>query len=500
MATFGRAREVNRLVRVGSNKRRYALPPGTWSFAETKRAKMDEEERLRLRDRTKQAEWLLRGGVGSVSTTRFFTDFWQRNPLLVRASNDHGDLTRSSTRFAQLFSMALFRNLVEGETEHVLRHRLDVDVTRVVDGVRQTLFDEGLEVRPRQGIWSLFADGMEGCTLRLLRPQDYSEPLRLLCGELEEFWTSPFGANAYLTPPNAQGFAPHYDDVDVFICQVSGRKHWEVYSSSNEDDALPRFSSPDFSSEDLKGHKKILDVELCEGDMLYLPRGTIHKANCTDSPSLHITLSTSQRWTWTDFLAESMIPILSSISHSHLFLRSSLPVGSLAYMGIAQSTTRSRSMIRDRTRFQKEFRKAMRVFTDNFTLDQAVDLFSRRFYAERCGALANEPQAPSLQLHTVSLFTRIRQSARHAARLVLDDDGELPLLISHVGRASRELSAPLLQQTCTPVEAEAINYIFSAFPSAVRVASIPLETPQDRLDLADALIELGIVVVVQSEE
>ena len=40
----------------------------------------------------------------------------------------------------------------------------------------------------------------------------------------------------YLTPPGTQGFAPHYDDIEAFILQLEGKKHWKLYN--------PRFSSP----------------------------------------------------------------------------------------------------------------------------------------------------------------------------------------------------------------------------------------------------------------
>ena len=41
------------------------------------------------------------------------------------------------------------------------------------------------------------------------------------------------GSNAYLTPGGApnQGFAPHYDDIEAFILQVEGYKHWRVRDS-----------------------------------------------------------------------------------------------------------------------------------------------------------------------------------------------------------------------------------------------------------------------------
>ena len=33
------------------------------------------------------------------------------------------------------------------------------------------------------------------------------------------------GANVYLTPPGTQGFAPHWDDVEVFMLQL-GKTKW----------------------------------------------------------------------------------------------------------------------------------------------------------------------------------------------------------------------------------------------------------------------------------
>jgi lysine-specific demethylase/histidyl-hydroxylase NO66 len=38
---------------------------------------------------------------------------------------------------------------------------------------------------------------------------------------LDDFFGSQCGANTYLTPAGTQGFAPHYDDVDIFVVQVS---------------------------------------------------------------------------------------------------------------------------------------------------------------------------------------------------------------------------------------------------------------------------------------
>ena len=100
-----------------------------------------------------------------------------------------------------------------------------------------------------------------------------------------------------------QGFAPHYDDVDVFILQVSGRKRWRAYAPL-PGAGLPRFSSPDFDeARDALG-APLLDRTLQPGDMLYLPRGTVHQAqSLPEEHSLHLTVSSDQRCSWVDFLS-----------------------------------------------------------------------------------------------------------------------------------------------------------------------------------------------------
>ena len=36
--------------------------------------------------------------------------------------------------------------------------------------------------------------------------------------------------SSYLTPAHSQGFAPHYDDIEAFVLQLEGKKHWRLYS------------------------------------------------------------------------------------------------------------------------------------------------------------------------------------------------------------------------------------------------------------------------------
>ena len=56
---------------------------------------------------------------------------------------------------------------------------------------------------------------------------------------------------------------------------LEGKKHWRLYEPA---DKLPRFSSHNMSQEDLG--TPILETDLEPGDLLYLPRGTIHQVKC----------------------------------------------------------------------------------------------------------------------------------------------------------------------------------------------------------------------------
>ena len=58
----------------------------------------------------------------------------------------------------------------------------------------------------------------------------------------------------------SQGFAPHYDDVEVFIMQLEGKKRWRLYQPRNSHETLPRFSSQNFQQNEIgKDFKYVLE-------------------------------------------------------------------------------------------------------------------------------------------------------------------------------------------------------------------------------------------------
>ena len=124
--------------------------------------------------------------------------------------------------------------------------------------------------------------------------------LARLCVALGRRFSSRIQTNVYLTPPDAQGFAPHWDTHDVFVLQIRGTKRWSIYDTKVKlplrGQRFERGTPPGEVSE---------EFELGPGSAVYLPRGLMHSARSTDEASLHVTLGLTA-FTWAEFLVESV--------------------------------------------------------------------------------------------------------------------------------------------------------------------------------------------------
>ena len=121
-------------------------------------------------------------------------------------------------------------------------------------------------------------------------------PVGAFCRSLEAELTHPVQANAYLTPPVAQGLDLHEDRHDVFALQTHGVKRWVVHPGNDEEP---------------------WDLQLRPGDVLYLPAGTRHAAQTTDQPSLHLTLGV-RTVTWGKVLREVVDRMLAAADQAEL--------------------------------------------------------------------------------------------------------------------------------------------------------------------------------------
>lgn len=191
---------------------------------------------------------------------------------------------------------------------------------------------------------ALFACHDGGASLVVSQFHDIHPPLARFCRGLEKAFLHGVQANIYLTPPGAQGFRAHFDTHDVLVLQVSGRKTWRVW-----DDApypSPTRHTPWENQVTPEGAPHVL--EMTPGDVLYLPRGTLHEAMAQKgvaqtgeaqqggAPSLHITIGLMEPG-----LGEMLRNLLDALEAEEPALRAALPTWRLAEPGGA-------ALLRDR--------------------------------------------------------------------------------------------------------------------------------------------------------
>lgn len=129
----------------------------------------------------------------------------------------------------------------------------------------------------------------QGYTIVLNRLHRSHAAISNLCLDVEHVLQHRVGCNLYLSPANAQGFAPHRDGHDALVVQLRGSKQWQIWD-------------PVADVEYGEARRADQTVTLSEGEILYLPQGWRHAATA-GTESMHVTLGI-QRVTWAQLLSE----------------------------------------------------------------------------------------------------------------------------------------------------------------------------------------------------
>ena len=179
------------------------------------------------------------------------------------------------------------------------RHRLDFPRLRVVrDGkplpvssyLRHLSGGRQKTTVPRLKHAGLARQLREGATLVLDAVDDLSEPVEELAKGLELFFRERVQVNLYAGWQTSRGFDLHWDDHDVFILQVAGRKRWSVYGQTR-----PSPLVNDVEKARKPEHEPLWEATLEDGDLLYIPRGWWHVAEPLAEPTLHLTVGVHNR-------------------------------------------------------------------------------------------------------------------------------------------------------------------------------------------------------------
>jgi hypothetical protein len=150
---------------------------------------------------------------------------------------------------------------------------------------------------PRLNSTALTRELREGATLVLDNVDELHRPIRLMAEALERIFRVKVQVNSYAGFRTSHGFDLHWDDHDVFILQVAGRKRWKMYGMTR-----PFPLGSDVESADRPPTEVLWEGLLEDGDLLYIPRGWWHVATPLDEPTLHLTVGVNNP-TGADFLS-----------------------------------------------------------------------------------------------------------------------------------------------------------------------------------------------------
>ncbi|XP_058058620.1 bifunctional lysine-specific demethylase and histidyl-hydroxylase NO66 [Anopheles bellator] len=468
---------------VAAGRQNDAMASGSGSSSGTKRAPHGPLITAELDSVTigrQTFAWL----IGSITVEEFMMAYWERKPLLVKRSDP--------AYYAGLLSRAMIDEMLRTNN---IEYTKNIDITSYTDGQRETHNPEGRVLPP--DMWHFYG---EGCSVRMLNPQTYLRSIYELNVKLQEYFHCMTGANFYLTPPNSQGFAPHYDDIEAFVLQIEGRKRWRLYPPRRPQEVLARVSSDNLAQDELAA--PLLDVVLEAGDLLYFPRGCIHQAaTVSGTHSLHVTLSVYQRNSWVD-LFEQMFPLaLSAAAEEDQQLRGGLPLDLHHHFGIVHSDElsfdRRRLIVRIRAMFD-------RLFSDA-AIDAAVDQLAKRFQHDALPPMVDytewddtvygggnhefRPDGTVRCVRPIEEHSSVRLLRRNILRLVSEEDKLRIYYHTDNSREYHQYEANFLEldhETALGVE-----LLIKTYPCYVLVSSLPVD---GRLEFIRSLWEKGLIV------
>jgi hypothetical protein len=136
----------------------------------------------------------------------------------------------------------------------------------------------------------LIAQLQNGGTLVVDAVDEIYEPLTNLVMSLERELREKIQANLYAGWHTSPGFDVHWDDHDVIVLQLAGRKSWAIYGETRK---YPLAN--DVVKDKTPPTDPIWSDTISDGDLLYIPRGFWHVATPLDEASLHLTIGIPNR-------------------------------------------------------------------------------------------------------------------------------------------------------------------------------------------------------------
>lgn len=224
-----------------------------------------------------RARSLADGLIGDIPAFR--RDFWGKRAVVISPDDPiRSRLTRllDAPKLDEIFSSPSLRPPY-------------VEIKREGRGVRERTYTQprewqNLGLPDASSFCHVQDEFWRGATLILNHIEDFDPGVRVLRDDFIRAFGYDVMTVSFVTPPATKGLSIHYDTFDGFIVQTVGSKRWTVYEPISP---LPIKSS---GLRDSSGLEKQLEVELHEGECLYLPWGAPHCAASGSEMSAHITV------------------------------------------------------------------------------------------------------------------------------------------------------------------------------------------------------------------
>ncbi|XP_028839150.1 ribosomal oxygenase 2 [Denticeps clupeoides] len=425
--------------------------------------------------------------IAPVGVEEFFAEHWEKKPLHLKRSDP-----ALAAYYQSLFQLSDLKELCARGLEYTR----DLNLCRCVNSQKKVMNKEG-----RVNYSQLRKEfDQNRATIQFHQPQRFKDELWQIQERLESFFGSLVGSNVYITPQKSQGLPPHYDDVEVFILQLEGEKHWRLYSPT-----VPLAREYSLEPEERIG-SPTHDIILKTGDLLYFPRGTIHQA---DTPagvehSTHLTLSSYQNMSWGDFLLDVFPSFLFDSMKSDLSMRTGMPRKLLTGASTNPKVSTQLSVFLRRLADRMELGEKELCSTD-----MKRDFVSNRLppYLQDGADIVPVGKIPALQDSIQMRFKDHVLITVESSQERTDEPTELVVFVLHSLRNSRETH---MMGECDEEQAEeevsqsqglrfplsnlsALRQLQSA--ERLPVAELQLEADQDKVNLAIAFWTEGLLEV-----
>lgn len=219
--------------------------------------------------------------IEPLDTEAFFTGYFEVKPLVIKR-NDPAFFSflpklsdiEETLRSEDILNKAGIR-MVKNGTVIPFHEYMKIEKFRNVEVKSRLLLSE---------VAQLFSEHKASFVLE--NTKELWPSLASLLQSVNKAFQCTSNANIYISPPEACGFDIHYDSHDVFIVQIAGSKHWKIYSNPFYLPLGIQNNLP-FDASQLE---LLYDIELEEGDTIYMPRGFVHEASTSACLSAHITV------------------------------------------------------------------------------------------------------------------------------------------------------------------------------------------------------------------